>query len=458
MKVGDYGLLWGLLWGGVLAGCTPSPGQVSPLPEAEKRQQIHTFPLPGGLDTEPMLNSNRPERLESQGVILSTLPAPAALPQADRPGHFLDQGLQGNFTVFAHHVVRTAVGDSRQFQLGLLAHNRSDQPLTLKRLRGQAFITRPDAPFIDLPLVQPNPDSKVFAGPGDRLSGAVLQPSGSLPAQSWQLAAGETQLLMHWQVPTNPLWFIQQDNGLSARFEFESSAEVRLSWVALLQNAAPRLSDYQALLDSGQSAGPAETEATLYDPQTPPSGGAFRYGRVAGLQAGSRWQGEIQLSSEQQQVLSQGQAVGWPVSALYLKRFETGQNQSAPLLARVPGSALEAHGNYAVLYQLRLKLENPSASPQTYTLAWGHPLSYKGGQADFVVNPRARTTFRGSLKISGADQQKIQHLVLKEGSLTPPLWEQPLKPQASAQLTLEWMYPPDCTPPQLLILKAKSEL
>ncbi|HEY9843110.1 MAG TPA: DUF3370 family protein, partial [Candidatus Obscuribacterales bacterium] len=54
------------------ASVPPSP---SPSPAQTKIvQPIKIYPLPGGLDARPMLNSNSPELVNDAGILLSTLP------------------------------------------------------------------------------------------------------------------------------------------------------------------------------------------------------------------------------------------------------------------------------------------------------------------------------------------------------------------------------------------------
>jgi hypothetical protein len=59
-------------------------------------------PLPGGLDTVPVFNSNSPELVLEPGILLSTFP-PGGMAH---PEAHLDYALSGRFDVFAHHVAR----------------------------------------------------------------------------------------------------------------------------------------------------------------------------------------------------------------------------------------------------------------------------------------------------------------------------------------------------------------
>ena len=59
-------------------------------------------PLPGGLDTVPVFNSNSPEIIESDGILLSTFPSRGK----SAPSAHLNYPLSGRFDIFSHHVAR----------------------------------------------------------------------------------------------------------------------------------------------------------------------------------------------------------------------------------------------------------------------------------------------------------------------------------------------------------------
>lgn len=359
--------------------------------------------------------------------------------------------MTGDFSLFLHHIARTPILDTRTLWIGLLAHADSGGSVSLRS--GNVALTWPDAPFQVLPTLQANPDGAIFAGPGDRVALSTLR-GASLPTQRWELASGEDQLLMQWAVPTNPLWVVQQDNALSALLRFQASAPMRFSLMAVYQHGTPRLGDYRAVRMQGLEAGPAEPPVTEYTPGQPPTSGAFRYGRVAGLAQGARWQGEIRLSPEQWAALAQGESLAWPVSSLTLKDWGTGQVQSAPLRARVPGTAVESHANYGVHYRLSVPLHNPGSTPLRLRWSLQQPLDLKAGVARFSSPPQSGVRFRGSLRSGSVSAPQDQHLVLKAGEAAPPFWELSLAPGETREALLEWVYPADATPPQLLLLEA----
>jgi hypothetical protein len=219
----------------------------------------------------------------------------------------------------------------------------------------------------------------------------------------------------------------------------------------LAQQAAtsPALASWEALLQQGALAGARETPPTIYDPAQPPSGGSFRYGRVAGVATGLYWRGELPPD----QWPAAGERLGMPISSLYLKRLGTGQNQSADLLRRYPDTALQSHGNYGVRYQLTLRGENTTSVPRRWQLRLSHPQRVDGAQVRFLEPPAAAVRFRGTVRLRQGDNDSAMHLVLQEGQRGEPFATLELAPGENKQWTLELIYPPDATPPQLLELE-----
>ena len=93
-------------------GTRPSPGVVTPPPAIAPSPEPQTIsvsqpvrPLPGKLDTIPVFNSNNPELIFNEGIILSTL---SSVGMANPYAH-LNYQFKGRFDVFAHHVIETFI-------------------------------------------------------------------------------------------------------------------------------------------------------------------------------------------------------------------------------------------------------------------------------------------------------------------------------------------------------------
>jgi len=417
----------------------------------ESTHPLRILPLPGSLDSMPVLHSNSPERIEQSGILVSTLPA-GDLNQ----GRKLGIPLQGRFELFMHHVARTAVLSSARVYLAVVASNPSQESLRLTLKKGAFFRTWPEAPFKPVAGIHNNPRGELFSGPGDRLALAVLRDESTLNPQQILLAPGEQAVIFLEAIPTNPLWVLQQDNALSALLSFESLEPVHLSVLSWVSDSGspPRPQDLLTLLASGQVAGPPEIPVTEYDPAKPPPAGGFRYGRVAGMVSGASWRGKLEDLPQ-----APGERVGFPLSSVYLKRMGTGQNQSAPLRVRVPGTAVQSHGNYGVHYLLEADLQNPDPQARSYAVYLHQPLKVierSPGEALAVFRspPAEAVFFRGSLRLSWGPEQKPEdfwlHQVLRAGEEAPALKVLVLPAGETRRLKLELVYPPDATPPQLL--------
>ena len=402
-------------------------------------------PLPGQLNTHPVWYSNRPELLTTPGAILSTQDL-SSVPI-----------LTGRFSAFTHHVVETQPLDFSDFRLGLLASAPQNTVLHLEQVYFAR--TRPEALFIDTPQVTPQTGS-LWSGPGDAMAFQRLQgiPQQALiPPSHFALNEDQEILLFELPIPTDPWHIAPRRNGLSLWLDAHSDQPIHLRWVAIKQNGPGTLADYQAAAKA--PAGPAELPATQYDPAGKPPGGSFRFGRVAGLVQGSQWQGTYTLTPADWQKLKKGQALAWPISSTYLKRWGTEQNQSAPIAFKTPESAVESHGNYGVSYEVSYRLSNPEATSQTLKLRWSQPSTHQSqANPPFVYHPEAQVVFRGTIAVRTSSDKTTEyiHLQTRRGVWPEAFYQVELAPQETKTLTLSWVYPPDAIPPQLLSLERIS--
>jgi hypothetical protein len=164
-------------------------------------------PLPGQLDSIPVFNSNSPELIQKEGILLSTFPGDG---MQVRDAH-LNYPLQGRFDVFAHHIAKGINADDvRTLYLGLVVYNPADQAIKLDILQGVTYLSQ-EAPFHDLPAYVANPMGTVFSGPGSRVTNDVLrgerQPQWpnqvTIPAKSAQLLVNVPIPLRRLTVATN---------------------------------------------------------------------------------------------------------------------------------------------------------------------------------------------------------------------------------------------------------------
>jgi hypothetical protein len=226
---------------------------------------------------------------------------------------------------------------------------------------------------------------------------------------------------------------------------------------------APTLEEWQGLLDNSDVARPRDKT-----PTPPEDNGKRRiYGRVAGVAQGSQWRALI-IDNAQAKYLTipePGQAFSYGISTLHGGTLGTSQIQSAKMLVRYPDTAYFAHGNYAIQYSLTLPLYNNSQNPQSVSVTLQTPLKedqlVKPGLR-FFTTPARQVFFRGTVRVrykndQGQPQTQYVHLVQKRGQPGEPLILLNMKPGDRSFVQVDFLYPPDATPPQVLTVSTKGE-
>ncbi|MEM9976560.1 MAG: DUF3370 domain-containing protein [Cyanobacteria bacterium P01_D01_bin.2] len=441
----------------------------SSVPMAQAPQQIvrpqEVRPLPAQLDTVPVFNSNSPELVGNPGILLSTFP-PEGMGQ---PEAHLDFAFEGRFDVFAHHVYRADDPDDlRSMYVAILVHNPGTETVTVNVLHGASYLSQPDAPFVSLPSAVPfSPRNPVFAGPGSRVMGDLIQGrrQATLPSQL-VVPPGASALLLNAPIPVAE--FDPPINGRSTLIELDSSGPVYLASLAEFANVdgndteiAPSLAQWETMMANSGVAGPRDRIPTPIT-ENPTQ---VIYGRVAGVAQGASWTATVadDGSSDILTIPVSGQAVSYGVSTLYVGQLGTEQNQSAPMLVRYDDTAYQAHGNYGVAYNLAFPLYNPTDTPQTVTVTFETPikedkLSTAGLQ--FFDTPPNSTFFRGPIQVkyrddSGLPRIRNLHLVQLRGQQGHPLTTITLAPQEKRRVDVILRYPPDSTPPQVVTIQTQ---
>ena len=425
-------------------------------------------PLSGELDNVPVFNSNSPELVAEPGILLSTFPPEGmAMPDAH-----LDFAFEGRFDVFAHHVYKALDYDAEVPELldslyvGILMHNPGAAPVTVRILSGASYLSQPDAPFIELPsFVSFSPLSPVFAGPGSRAMGDILQGRRQdiFPAVM-TIAPGERVMLMNQPIPIRDLDL--PINGRSTLVKLESNGPVYVASLAQFagldetgEEVPPSLASWEEILKTGSLAGPRDRIPT---PLPIAEGEQLIYGRVAGVSEGAQWQ--TTLTDESSNLLTipdPGSAFSYGISLLYGGTMGTGQVQSAPMIERYPDTAYQAHGNYGVRYSLTLPLHNPTDTAQQVTVALQTAIKedeLSAGGLRFFAEEAPQTFFRGPVQVryqsdEGFPQIRNIHLVQKRGQQSDPLASVTLDPQETRTVKVDLLYPADSTPPQVLTVQ-----
>ena len=276
----------------IIGACNLAKSQNNSSPEIIV-QSGEVRPLPGKLDTVPMFNSNSPEWLRTEGILLSTFPQSGkAVPQAH-----LNFPFSGRFDIFAHHQTINPK-DLQTFYLGIILHNPGYQSVTVNVLQAATALTQ-DAPYTVLPNYVENPDNTVYSGPGDRISLDILQNQRQteFPARLIIPPRQYRMLLNHPMPVRNAARYL---NGRSTLMRLQSNGKVYAASLAAFakknsdgSDRAPTVEEWVSLLNTASLALPRDKTPT------PPQqiGGQLIYGRVAGVAQGSVWKAVLSDST-----------------------------------------------------------------------------------------------------------------------------------------------------------------
>lgn len=421
-------------------------------------------PLNGQLDNVMVFNSNSPEVVQTEGILLSTFPSDdKAIPSAH-----LDQSLTGRFDVFAHHIAKaTAPDDLKTLYMGIVLHNPSQESVRVNVLQAASYLSQPDAPFGELASYLPNPTGSIYAGPGDRATNDVLRGKrqDSWPAQI-EIPAGESRMLLNVPIPVKEL--DPPINGRSTLARLRSSGPVYAASLAMFaptgaggEERAPTLAEWEKLLKEGKLAGPRDKA-----PTPPKQPGPLAYGRVAGVAKGSVWRAQLSDADSKGYKLKipePGKAYSYVLSSVDRGTFGTQQIQSAPMIVRYPDTAYAAHGNYGIQYSLNLPLHNPTDQTQKVAITLQTPVKndQSQGNLQFFQPPAEQVFFRGTIRARYQDDQgrartRYVHLVQHRGEQAQPLVEMALDSQDIRLVQIDFIYPPDSTPPQVLTVQTQE--
>ena len=420
-----------------------------------ERQEMRS--LMGRLDDVPMFNSNSPEIVQTEGILLSAFPSDGMA----HPKAHLNFPFEGRFDLFTHHISKAPPPvDLRTLYIGAIAYNPTDKPVTINVLQGASYLSQPDAPFYEAPNYSLNNNGEVYRGPGDRAMLDILRGRRQdiFPAQI-VIPPKQSRMLMNVPIPVKEL--DPPLNGRSGLSRLRSDGKVYVATLALYARLnpdgterAPNLVEWEEILRKGELSKPRDVIPTPPDLTE----GAFEYSRVAGIQLGSQWFGNLtDKDSHDLAIPKRGESYSYGLSLLQYGTMGTAQVQTAPLKVRYPDTAYSAHGNYGVQYNLTMPLHNPTNETQTIVLAFQNPIKYDkpvGGLQFFEPLPDD-VFFRGSVRVKFRDDQGLAqtryvHLMMRRGERGKPLVTLTMPPSDRRVVQFDFLYPADATPPQVL--------
>lgn len=417
-------------------------------------------PLPGQLDQVPVFNSNSPELVETEGILLSTFP-----PQGKQvPSAHLNYAFSGRFDIFSHHIARAETPDQlHPLYQGIVLGNATNQSVKVEVLQAASYLSTPEAPFIDLPDVVENPQGTVYSGPGSRVTSDILRGvRQAIFPSSLMIPPQQVVILMNLPISIQKA---PASNGRSSILRLKSNGAIYLASLAMRAPKtregtyrAPTLNEWQTLLNNSDLAKPRDAMPTPLDPPREPT----VFGRVAGVSGGARWPGLItdQVQAQHLTIPESGKAISIVLGTVHLITLSTGQIQSATMLRRYPDTAYFAHSNYAVEYSLTVPLFNPTSQVKIVNILIQTPLKDEGGtdRLLFLNPPSQQIFFRGTVRVAWESEQgqvkvRYVHLVQRRGQPGEPLLTLNLPPKTVKKIQVDLIYPPDSTPPQVLTVK-----
>ncbi len=442
--------------------------------------------LPGSLDAVPVFRSNSPEIISNDGILLSTFPSRG---KSDPVAH-LDYTFNGRFDIFSHHVAQGQDDrDTRTVYEAIIVHNPGSRPVTLTVREGASYISQ-ESPWNNIESGTSNLYSNSFSGPGSRVTNDVLRGrrQSSLPA-AVTIAPGESHLLLNAPIPLRRLNVATDGtlppgslltppptnaisgegprlNGRSTLMRVDSSGPVYVASLAMHapqsdgNERVPTLDEWKLLLFRGRLSAPRDLPPSRPGSRENP----FRYGRVSGVSEGSQWRATLSDRGSSQLAIPQpGEHISYGLSTLERNTYGTGQVQSAPIVARYGDTAYRANGNYGVEYNLALPLVNDTDSPKTVSLSVQTPLQNDSltNALQFNASPEPRVFFRGTVLViykedDGRSRALYTYLVQNRGEQGEPLVEVTLAPGEQRDITVQLLYPPDATPPQVLTISTQG--
>lgn len=446
-----------------------------PVASASVKQPFKIKPLSGSLDMAPLFNSNSPEIVLNPGILLSTM-SPTDSRDSKANMDFTDAHLnykfKRDFGVFLHHISKQdepLQTDQRVLKLSLIAHNPGHKAIKLKTLARATFLSQPDAPFVVLPplvsvmdAVNITPDSPVvgpvspYAGPGDRVTWEFLSEKARQEnGPELTIEPGQYKLVEEIPVPVKHLR--PALNGRSYLAHFYSSGAVELALLSHFDqgdSVAASPVDYGQLLKQSDIVHPRESDKNY--PSHPGREGPLIYGRVAGVSKGLTFNARISEKVVAHKALN----LAYPVSSLERGTFGTGKIQAAPMIRRYRGSAYRAQGNYGIGYKIKIRLSNSDRVARLIKISLACPVkedTKRQNTLTFLNPPANNVFFRGTvmLRERPIGAREFFHLVMHKGEQMPVLKVVSLEPYQSKDLEFEMYYPPDATPPQMLLLQSE---
>ncbi len=421
--------------------------------------------LSGFLNSVPVFNSNSPEVVKTEGILLSTFPN---TDKKNKSPH-LERAFRGEFDIFTHHIaVEREKGDRTTLHEAILLKNPTNKPITLKIRASSTYNSQPGSPFKPLPDFMFNDNALTYAGPGDRVAQDILRNISYLPNRSIKIKANDYYLLMDESIKIEGL--TEPVNGRTSLFKLESDGPLYVADLALYEKgfwffkSKPNLGDWINILNNGnlsekRDKAPSPLNTVL------PKGTPFIYGRVSGVALGNKWSANIaQKETGTFEISPSGIGKSFVLNTVYNNTLGTKQVQSAVMEKRYSDTAYQTHANYGITYDIDIPLSNTTNKNKIVDISFDSPLRIAENKTQdnlaFYDVPPEKINFRGEFKVKyendlGEKVEKFIHIVQRFGQKGQSLVSLNLKPSEIRKVNISYIYPADATPPHVLTISTK---
>lgn len=424
-----------------------------------------TFPLSGSLNAVPVFNSNSPEVVTTEGILLSTFSPDG---KKYKEPH-LSRVFQGEFDIFTHHIaVERQKGDLTTLYEGILLKNASDKTVNLKIRASSTYNSQPNSPFKPLPDFVVNDNGLTYAGPGNRVSQDIIRDKSYIKERNIEIKPNDYYLLMEEAIKIEDL--TPPVNGRTSLFKLESDGPLYIADLALYEKgwwifkSKPKFEDWINILNNGQLSQKRDKVPSPLNTVLP-KGTPFIYGRVSGVATGNKWLARLAAKeNELLEIPESGKGYSFVLNTVYNNTLGTKQNQSAIMEKRYSDTAYQAHANYGITYDIDIPLFNNTDSNKVVELSFDSPIRIGENkpQTDLAFYDKApeKVNFRGEFKLKYKDDQnqdieKYLHVVQRFGQKGESLLQLNLKPGELRKVNLSYIYPADATPPHVLSISTK---
>lgn len=432
-------------------------------PEDPKKNTVNSkiLPLRGKLNTNQVFNSNSPEIVKTEGILLSTFPSEGK----KNPFAHLNQKITGEFDIFTHHIsVERDNGNLSTLHEGIIINNPNNVPVRIKILSSASYLSQPDSPFIKLDDLVDNSEGKFFAGPGDRVSQDIIRVNNFFKEKIIKIEPNETILLKDLEIPIKNL-IPPYINGRTTLIKLKTSAPIYIADLALFEKKSfwfeqkITLNDWLNILNNGDFSEkrdkvPSPLNTTL------PKGSPFIYGRVSGVAQGNEWSGKLTTDLKKLVLPENDSGVSFVLNTVYNNTYGTKQVQSGDMKNRYSDTAYQSHANYGVTYFLEIPLYNNSKNKKKVSLSFDSPIRIPENKSattlTFLENPPEKINFRGEIEAqyeeNGKEVDRFFHIVERFGQKGKKFLELDLEPNQNRMVKLKYIYPADSTPPHVITI------